>query len=87
MDSSSRFGWTQTVKRRNSEHTSDFGLGERYALGLLQRFESVFDELSKFSGSQFDPNCVTAMLRLLEREGPDFIRKNQKFDIYEFIES
>ncbi len=50
-------------------------------------FESVFDELAKFSGSQFDPNCVTAMLRLLEREGPDFIRKDQKFDIYEFIES
>ncbi len=50
-------------------------------------FERVFDELTKFSGSQFDPNCVTAMLRLLEREGPDFIRKDQSFDIYEFIES
>ncbi|MEE8509199.1 MAG: HD domain-containing phosphohydrolase [Myxococcota bacterium] len=50
-------------------------------------FERVFDELTKYSGSQFDPNCVTAMLRLLEREGPDFIRKDQSFDIYEFIES
>lgn len=50
-------------------------------------FERVFDELTKYSGSQFDPDCVTAMLRLLEREGPDFIRRDQTFDIYEFIES
>jgi putative nucleotidyltransferase with HDIG domain len=50
-------------------------------------FETVFSELTKFSGSQFDPTCVDAMVRLLEREGPGFIRKDQKFDIYEFIES
>ncbi len=49
--------------------------------------EVVFCELTKYSGSQFDPTCVDAFLRLLEREGPDFIRNDQKFDIYEFIES
>ena len=27
-----------------------------------------------------------AVLRLLDREGESFIRKDQKFDIYEFIE-
>jgi hypothetical protein len=30
---------------------------------------------------------VDAFLRLLERDGEEFISKNQKFDIYEFIES
>jgi putative nucleotidyltransferase with HDIG domain len=49
--------------------------------------EVVYSELTKFSGSQFDPNCVEPFLRLLDREGEDFIRKDQKFDIYEFIES
>jgi putative nucleotidyltransferase with HDIG domain len=49
--------------------------------------EMVFTEITKYSGSQFDPTCVDAFLRLLEREGPDFIRSDQKFDIYEFIES
>ena len=49
--------------------------------------EHVVRELHKFSGSQFDPVCVDAMLRLLEREGEAFIRKDQKFDIYAFIES
>jgi len=49
--------------------------------------EMVFTEITKYSGSQFDPTCVDAFLRLLEREGPDFIRNDQKFDIYEFIES
>ena len=48
--------------------------------------EIVVAELHKFSGSQFDPVCVDAFLRLLEREGDEFISKNQKFDIYEFIE-
>jgi putative nucleotidyltransferase with HDIG domain len=46
----------------------------------------VYTELTKFSGSQFDPVCVDAFLRLLEREGEGFIRKDQKFDIYAFIE-
>jgi hypothetical protein len=43
-------------------------------------------ELDKFAGSQFDPTCTTAFLRLLEREGEGFIKSDQKFDIYEFIE-
>jgi HD-GYP domain-containing protein (c-di-GMP phosphodiesterase class II) len=49
--------------------------------------EDVVRELHKFSGSQFDPVCVDAMLRLLEREGDAFIGKDQKFDIYAFIGS
>ena len=48
--------------------------------------DAVYSELRKYSGSQFDPQCVDAMLRLLDREGESFIRKDQKFDIYEFIE-
>lgn len=43
-------------------------------------------ELRKFSGSQFDPACVEPCLRVIEREGESFVRKDQKFDIYEFIE-
>jgi putative nucleotidyltransferase with HDIG domain len=46
----------------------------------------VIRELHKFSGSQFDPTCAEACLRLLEREGEDFIQKDQKFDIYAFLE-
>jgi len=46
----------------------------------------VVRELHKYSGSQFDPECVNAFLQLLEREGEAFISKKQKFDIYEFIE-
>ncbi len=46
----------------------------------------VYTELAKYSGSQFDPACVSAFLRLLEREGEGFLRKDQKFDIYAFIE-
>jgi HD-GYP domain-containing protein (c-di-GMP phosphodiesterase class II) len=46
----------------------------------------VYAELTKYSGSQFDPVCVDAFLRLLKREGEGFIRKDQKFDIYAFIE-
>ena len=49
--------------------------------------ETVIQELHKFSGSQFDPACAQAFLRLLEREGEEFISKDRKFDIYEFIES
>jgi HD-GYP domain-containing protein (c-di-GMP phosphodiesterase class II) len=48
--------------------------------------EAVVAELSKYAGSQFDPVCVEAFLRILERDGESFIRKDQKFDIYEFIE-
>ncbi len=48
--------------------------------------EVVLKELHKFSGTQFDPVCADAMLTLLESEGESFIKKNQKFDIYEFIE-
>jgi len=46
----------------------------------------VYAELTKYSGAQFDPTCVEAVIRLLDREGESFIRKDQKFDIYEFIE-
>ena len=49
--------------------------------------DTVVRELHKYSGSQFDPQCVDAFLRLLEREGDDFISKDQKFDIYAFIGS
>jgi response regulator RpfG family c-di-GMP phosphodiesterase len=48
--------------------------------------DTVVQELHKYSGSQFDPVCVDAFMTLLEREGEAFISKNQKFDIYEFIE-
>ena len=46
----------------------------------------VVTELTKYSGSQFDPTCVDAFLRLLEREGEGFLSKDLIFDIYEFIE-
>jgi putative nucleotidyltransferase with HDIG domain len=55
-----------------------------YRRGLS--LEVVVRELHKFSGSQFDPTCVEACLRLLEREAEDFIQKDQKFDIYAFLE-
>ena len=48
--------------------------------------DRVISELNKFSGSQFDPACAEAFLRLLDREGESFIRSELKFDIYEFIE-
>jgi len=54
----------------------------RRGLGL----EKVIEELHKYSGTQFDPACVQAFLRVLEREGESFIQKDQKFDIYAFIE-
>ena len=46
----------------------------------------VAAELHKYSGAQFDPVVVDAFLRLLEDEGEAFISKDQKFDIYAFIE-
>jgi putative nucleotidyltransferase with HDIG domain len=48
--------------------------------------EVVYSELTKYSGSQYDPACADACLRILDREGEGFIRKDQTFDIYEFIE-
>ncbi len=48
--------------------------------------DAVYAELTKYSGAQFDPACVEAVIRLLDREGESFIRKDQEFDIYEFIE-
>ncbi len=53
----------------------------RSALGL----NAVMRELHQFSGSQFDPNCAAAMVRLLEREGEQFLRQDAAFHIYEFI--
>jgi response regulator RpfG family c-di-GMP phosphodiesterase len=48
--------------------------------------EAVVRELHKYSGSQFDPACVTAMLSLLEDEAEDFIKKDLMFDIFAFLE-
>ncbi len=48
--------------------------------------ERVLAELQRFSGSQFDPICVRAMLALLERDGETFLRKEQRFDIHAFLE-
>jgi len=55
-----------------------------YRKGLA--LEKVVEELYRFSGTQFDPNCVDAMLRLLEREGEAFLSRDQKFDIHAFLE-
>jgi putative nucleotidyltransferase with HDIG domain len=48
--------------------------------------EAVVSEIDKYSGSQFDPQVTVAFLRLLEREAEGFIQKDQKFDIYAFIQ-
>jgi HD-GYP domain-containing protein (c-di-GMP phosphodiesterase class II) len=48
--------------------------------------EAVVSEIHKYTGTQFDPNVTGPFLRLLEREGESFIKKNQKFDIYSFIQ-
>jgi putative nucleotidyltransferase with HDIG domain len=48
--------------------------------------DTVVEELHKYSGTQFDPIVVDSFLRLLEDEGEAFISKDQKFDIYAFIE-
>jgi len=48
--------------------------------------ETVVRELHDFSGTQFDPACVAVMLRLLEAEGEEFIKKDQSFDIHAFLE-
>jgi putative nucleotidyltransferase with HDIG domain len=48
--------------------------------------EAVVTEVHKYSGTQFDPKCADAFLTLIEREGETFIKKDQKFDIYAFIQ-
>ncbi len=55
----------------------------RSALSL----DRVVAEISKYSGSQFDPMVVQAFLRILEREGDEFLHKRQIFDIYAFLEA
>jgi response regulator RpfG family c-di-GMP phosphodiesterase len=54
----------------------------RKALSL----EAVVSEIHKYSGSQFDPKIAEAFLHLIEREGESFIKRDQKFDIYAFIQ-
>jgi putative nucleotidyltransferase with HDIG domain len=54
----------------------------RKALSL----EAVVSEIHKYSGTQFDPKVAEPFLRLIEREGETFIKKDQKFDIYAFIQ-
>jgi len=46
----------------------------------------VVRELHKYSGSQFDPVCVDACLKLLEDEGEIFVERDQQFDIHAFLE-
>jgi len=46
----------------------------------------VVRELHKYSGSQFDPVCVDACLKLLEDEGEIFVARDQQFDIHAFLE-
>jgi putative nucleotidyltransferase with HDIG domain len=48
--------------------------------------DSVIEEVRRYSGSQFDPQCANAMLRLLERHGDTFLSKEQRFDIHAFLE-
>ena len=48
--------------------------------------EAVVNEIHKFTGTQFDPRVTEAFLRLLERDGESFIRKDRKFDIYSFLQ-
>ena len=46
----------------------------------------VVRELHKYSGSQFDPRVVDALMKLLDAEGDEFIQTHQTFDIYAFLE-
>ena len=48
--------------------------------------EAVVSEVHKYSGTQFDPKVTAPFLTLLEREGEGFIKKDQTFDIYAFIQ-
>jgi putative nucleotidyltransferase with HDIG domain len=54
----------------------------RKALSL----EAVVSEIHRFTGSQFDPKVSDAFVRLIEREGEGFLKKDQKFDIFAFIQ-
>jgi putative nucleotidyltransferase with HDIG domain len=55
-----------------------------YRKGLA--LEVVVTEITKYAGSQFDPMVTDAFLRILDREGESFLHKDQKFDIYAFLE-
>ena len=46
----------------------------------------VIRELHKYSGSQFDPAVVEALMKLLDEEGDEFIQTHQTFDISAFLE-
>jgi len=48
--------------------------------------EAVVSEIHKYSGSQFDPKVTKSFLELIEREGEAFIKQDQRFDIYAFIQ-
>ncbi len=47
--------------------------------------DTVIRELHLYAGSQFDPDCAAAMLRLIEREGQTLLAPMPAFDIHEFI--
>jgi len=49
-------------------------------------FARVLQELRDYSGTQFDPACVDAFLRIAKRDGEAFIEVGSTFDIYAFIE-
>lgn len=49
--------------------------------------EAVLTEIHKCRETQFDPAAADAFLRLIEREGEIFLRKDQKFDLYAFLEA
>ena len=65
-----------TVEAMTSDRPYRKGLG----------IDRVVAELHRFSGTQFDPSCASAMLRLLERYGEAFLSRDQKFDIHAFLE-
>jgi putative nucleotidyltransferase with HDIG domain len=48
--------------------------------------EAVVKEIHRFTGTQFDPKVSQAFLTLIEREGETFLKKDQKFDIFAFIQ-
>jgi putative nucleotidyltransferase with HDIG domain len=48
--------------------------------------EAVVSEIHRFTGTQFDPKVSDAFIRLIEREGEGFLKKDQKFDIFAFIQ-
>jgi putative nucleotidyltransferase with HDIG domain len=50
-------------------------------------FERVVDEITRYRGSQFDPEVADAFLRLAEREEVEFIETASKFDLEDFITS